>query len=205
MELSSTAAQTLLGPKYAALHPVQPVSAKDTVDQDSVTAFETLLDTLNPLQHIPGVNAAYREQTGDTANPLASMAGGFLFGGPIGLAAGAAGSFLEMMTGKSLAGHLQAFFSDGDASPAEEATHKIRTAASGADALLGDSQAIGLKDYQALASATNGIHQGIGATATEVGYAENMWTQQALKQASGQYETNQNLGNDKADRTDRSA
>lgn len=205
MELSSTAAQTLLGPKYAALHPVQPVSAKDTVEQDSVTAFETLLDTLNPLQHIPGVNAAYREQTGDTANPLASMAGGFLFGGPVGLAAGAAGSFLEMMTGKSLAGHLQAFFSDGDPSPAEEATNMIRTAASGAGALLGDSPAIGLKDYQALASATNGIHQGIGATATEVGYAENMWTQQALKQASGQYETNQNLGNDKADRTDRSA
>lgn len=205
MDISSHAAQSLLGPKYAALNPVQPVSAKDADDQGTDSAFETLLDTLNPLQHIPGVNAAYRETTGDTANPVASMAGGFLFGGPVGLAAGAAGSFLEMITGKSLTDHIQAFFSGDAATPAEDATNMIRTASSGADALLGDTQPIGLKDYQALASATHGINQGIGASATDVGFAENMWTQQALKQASGQYETNQNLGNDKAGRTDRSA
>lgn len=207
---AQNAAQALMASRTAALDPVQPVSRKPDpgaqtpqVANGPVNLFETALDTVNPLQHIPGVSGIYQAATGDTANPLSSMVGGFLFGGPIGLAAGAAGSFLEMLTGKSLVGHAMALFSGAtEADPS--ASDAVQTAAlGGGDPLFSPNQGISLEQYQALASATNTINQGIGAKASDVGWAENVWTQQALKQATNQYENSQHLGGGEPDRTDR--
>jgi len=43
--------------------------------------FSTLLDVINPLQHIPLVSTLYREITGDEISPSARILGGGLFGG----------------------------------------------------------------------------------------------------------------------------
>jgi hypothetical protein len=54
--------------------------------KDGLT-FGDLVDVINPLQHIPVVGALYRKLTGDTIDPAIKVAGGALFGGPIGAAA----------------------------------------------------------------------------------------------------------------------
>jgi len=210
MDISQYTAQTLLGLRNAPLDSVPPIAPKPPQDQhgaqttsDPGGLFDSVLDAVNPLQHIPGVGSVYRAVTDDNLNPLSSMAGGFLFGGPVGLAAGAAGSFLEMLTGKSLMGHAMALFSGEDgAVPGDGAGH-VQTAAAGGDPLLKADQGIGLQHYQSFAKAAGAVHQGVGAKATDVRWAENVWTQQALKEATGTYETNQNLGGTKTDRTER--
>jgi hypothetical protein len=63
-----------------------------------------LIDVVNPLQHIPVVSSVYRWATGDEISPAAELAGGFLYGGPIGLAASAASVALTAATGEDLGG-----------------------------------------------------------------------------------------------------
>ena len=48
--------------------------------------FGDILDIVNPLQHIPVVGTIYRKITGDTIAPAMQIAGGALFGGPLGAA-----------------------------------------------------------------------------------------------------------------------
>lgn len=52
--------------------------------------FRDVLDLVNPLQHIPIVGNIYRNLTGDVAAPAIRIAGGALFGGPLGAAFAAA-------------------------------------------------------------------------------------------------------------------
>lgn len=73
---------------------------------DLDVSFWDLVDVINPLQHIPVVSTIYREVTGDEISGLARLAGGFLFGGPIGLASSAANLGVEMMTGNDLGDHV---------------------------------------------------------------------------------------------------
>ena len=202
MDISQYTAQALLGPRNAALDPVQPIARKPQLSDNTASdpgsepggLFETVIDSINPLQHIPGVSSVYQEVTGDTANPLSAMAGGFLFGGPMGLAAGAAGSFLEMLTGKSLMGHAMALFS-GDGASKPDAAKAMQAATVGdGSAMLAADPGRSVQQYQAFAEAATSIHQGIGAKASDVAWAENVWTQQSLKQATGSYEQNQRLG-----------
>ncbi|GHB18673.1 hypothetical protein GCM10007094_03060 [Pseudovibrio japonicus] len=58
-----------------------------------------LLDIVNPLQHIPGVNTLYRAITGDEASVRSRVAGSSLYGmvgGPLGMAGLVAGNLAEM-------------------------------------------------------------------------------------------------------------
>ena len=77
----------------------------------------TLLDVINPLQHIPVVGSLYREITGDEISQAASIAGGALFGGPIGLASATANAIFEQASGNDLMGHAVALFTDGAPDP----------------------------------------------------------------------------------------
>lgn len=52
--------------------------------------FRDVLDLINPLQHIPVLGNIYRKLTGDEAAPAIRIAGGALFGGPVGAAFAAA-------------------------------------------------------------------------------------------------------------------
>ncbi len=76
--------------------------------------FADLIDVVNPLQHIPGVSAIYREMTGDELSAPARMAGGALFFGPIGLAAATANVLAEVVTGKDIGEHIAALFGSED-------------------------------------------------------------------------------------------
>ncbi|QKK04159.1 MAG: hypothetical protein HND56_12390 [Pseudomonadota bacterium] len=65
-------------------------------------SFFDLLDIVNPLQHIPIVSSIYRSITGDEIKPAARAIGGFLFGGPLGLASGIVNGAVADATGKDL-------------------------------------------------------------------------------------------------------
>lgn len=84
--------------------------------------FSTLLDIINPLQHIPLVSNLYRELTGDEISQSARMVGGAIFGGPVGFASATANVLLEQASGEDLYGHAVALFSD-DTEPTPAATN----------------------------------------------------------------------------------
>jgi len=54
-------------------------------------SFHDLLDTINPLQHIPLIGTLYRWATGDEPGNVARIAGDGLYGGPFGLISAAIG------------------------------------------------------------------------------------------------------------------
>lgn len=70
--------------------------------------FGDFLDIINPLQHIPVVSTIYRAITGDKINPGARIAGGGLFGGPIGAVASMISGMVEEATGKDPGEHALA-------------------------------------------------------------------------------------------------
>lgn len=82
--------------------------------------FLDFLDIVNPLQHIPLINIAYREITGDEIGGPARILGGALFGGPVGLLSGAFQAILEEATGRDAGEHVMAtlFGDDEQAAPA---------------------------------------------------------------------------------------
>jgi len=153
--------------------------------------FDAVLDTVNPLQHIPGVSNIYQSITKDELSPLASMAGGFLFGGPIGMGVGAASSFIEILTGKSPAEHAMALFETVNEDPsAQEATASTNLNSG----LVGDKPNGQQINPQAEASANifaaadKAHHLGIGANKNTVEYASNIWTQAAISEVTGKYD-----------------
>ena len=81
-------------------------------------SFKTILDTINPLQHIPIVSSLYRELTGDTIGAAARIAGGTLFGGAIGFVVSAVNAVVDGLSGKDITGHLMALATDSGKSSA---------------------------------------------------------------------------------------
>ncbi|WP_135081259.1 hypothetical protein [Terasakiella sp. SH-1] len=88
---------------------------------DDGFSFLDFVDMVNPLQHIPVVSTAYRQLTGDEIDPGSRLAGGTLFGGPVGLAMSAFNVLLEQNTGKDAGEHVVAWF-DGEEEPMENPT-----------------------------------------------------------------------------------
>lgn len=70
--------------------------------------FSDFLDIINPLQHIPIVSTVYRAITGDQIEAGSRMAGGALFGGPIGLAVSVVSAMVNESTGKDPGEHAMA-------------------------------------------------------------------------------------------------
>lgn len=79
---------------------VQDVAA-DAAPSTNAPSFDDVLDTFNPLHHIPIVGTIYRGLSGDTIGGAAQIIGGALFGGPIGAIAGAASAIISRQTGQS--------------------------------------------------------------------------------------------------------
>lgn len=73
--------------------------SKETEDRFDVFDF---LDMINPLQHIPVLNYAYRYLTGDSIKPISSIIGGAVFGGAVGAASGLVTAVVEESAGKPL-------------------------------------------------------------------------------------------------------
>lgn len=93
--------------------------------------FLDLLDVINPLQHIPFVSTLYRALTGDTIAPASRVAGGALFGGPIGAAVSLVNSIVAEWSGKDLSDHVVAFFTGGDGDAPQLAGDLPETEAAG--------------------------------------------------------------------------
>ncbi len=101
--------------------PEVTVTAKTTKSADDEPfSFWDMLDLINPLQHIPGVNTIYRELTGDTIKTPVKVIGATILGGPIGFAVAMADAAITKGTGKDIGQHAMAMFTgqDGNAAPA---------------------------------------------------------------------------------------
>ncbi len=77
-------------------------SSEATTPNPEEFGFGDILDMINPLQHIPLVNYAYREITGDEIKPISQIIGGGVFGGGLGLAGSLVNIMLEEETGQNL-------------------------------------------------------------------------------------------------------
>jgi len=101
--------------------PVPPSSGDDGVETwlfgEDGFGFDDLIDVINPLQHIPVISSIYRWITGDEISPAANVAGGALFGGPLGLAGAVASVAIEEATGDDLGGHAIAMLFGDETSP----------------------------------------------------------------------------------------
>lgn len=75
---------------------------------DDGLTFWDFLDIINPLQHIPVISTFYRSITGDEIDPAAKIAGGALYGGPIGAIASLIDVAVEHGTGKDIGEHALA-------------------------------------------------------------------------------------------------
>ncbi|MGB4107486.1 MAG: hypothetical protein WBK55_06795 [Alphaproteobacteria bacterium] len=74
-------------------------------------SFYDLLDIINPLQHIPLVNTAYRKLTGDEIKSAPQIIGGAIFGGAAGAAGGLFNVIVQEETGKDIADNALGLFS----------------------------------------------------------------------------------------------
>lgn len=77
--------------------------------------IKTVIDVINPLQHIPVISAIYRHVTGDDLSPAARIAGDTLYGGPIGTMIALADVATQEATGNDVGGHVLAMLSPQDA------------------------------------------------------------------------------------------
>ncbi len=73
---------------------------------DDGFTFGDLIDTINPLQHIPVVSTIYREQTGDDIAAAPRVIGSTLFFGPLGIIGALANIAIEESTGKDIGAHV---------------------------------------------------------------------------------------------------
>jgi hypothetical protein len=73
-----------------------------------------LLDVINPLQHIPVISSIYRSLTGDEISPGARLAGGTLYGGPVGLVSAFVSGVVEDTTDTTLGDIVVAAFTNED-------------------------------------------------------------------------------------------
>lgn len=115
-------------PLKLTIHPL-PKGAQGTFlsGTDNAPSFKDVLDTINPLQHIPIVSSLYQSMTGDVPSTGASLAGGALFGGPLGFAAALFNTILKSATGADLEGNIMAAI-EGKPTPESQNTNTTQLA-----------------------------------------------------------------------------
>jgi len=129
-------------------------------------SFDDILDTLNPLQHIPVVSSLYREITGDTISPQARVAGGALYGGPIGLVASVFDAAVASVSGADVGEHVIATLTGGTTAEPTAVADAAPPAATtpAADRALPDGDRTG-----SLATTASATPDGGGRTAPATG------------------------------------
>lgn len=84
------------------------IRVEGKAQRESTSVFGEVLDTVNPLQHVPGVSQAYRAVTKDKISEGAKLAGhiglGAAVGGPVGAAIGAGVFLIESVFGALFGG-----------------------------------------------------------------------------------------------------
>ena len=79
---------------------------------DDGLTFWDFLDIVNPLQHIPVISTLYRSITGDEIDPAAKIAGGTLYGGPVGAISSLVDVAIDAGTGKDIGEHAMALIQE---------------------------------------------------------------------------------------------
>lgn len=79
------------------------IASHETPDDFSFLDF---IDMINPLQHIPVINHAYRKLTGDEIKPISAVIGGAVYGGPLGAANGVVNMIVAEETGRDIMSHM---------------------------------------------------------------------------------------------------
>lgn len=97
--------------KSSAAQSVQATGADSEEENGFLTFIKTVIDIINPLQHLPVIGTIYRHMTGDELSPVARIAGGALFGGPIGAAVGVVNAAVEEGSGKDMGENMLAMLS----------------------------------------------------------------------------------------------
>jgi hypothetical protein len=96
----------------AASHSVTKLASKDEGEGFLETAFDDLLDIVNPLQHLPVVGTLYRAITDDKIGTVAKIAGDALYGGLWGAVGALADTAFEAVTGKDFGSTMLALAGD---------------------------------------------------------------------------------------------
>lgn len=129
------------------------VASSGDNDGGFIGFIKTVIDIINPLQHIPVISTMYRHMTGDEISPVARIAGGALYGGPIGLAAGVANAAVEDATGKDIGETMLAMVTGDDkTSPHKPAKEAPATMLAAADIIWNDAPAQNAPAQNAAAS-----------------------------------------------------
>jgi len=128
--------------------PVNSTAAPEGGDGSFLGFVKTVIDAVNPLQHIPLVGALYRHMTGDEINPAARLAGDALYGGPIGAALAAVDIAWQKTTGRDMGETMiAALTKDKGKNPADPAAAVAMVARNLNDQVLpaaGDAQTAGI-------------------------------------------------------------
>lgn len=121
---TSLASRALSTPQPSAQPAVKPAAktTKSPLDVSLDIGFDDLIDVINPLQHLPVISSVYREVSGDTIGLGARLAGGYLYGGPIGAGSEAAMAVFEAVSGDTPMGHVASLFTDDDSTGTQAGT-----------------------------------------------------------------------------------
>jgi hypothetical protein len=135
--------------------------------EEADVSFDDLVDTVNPLQHIPGVASIYREITGDEISGHAQVAGSTLYGGPIGMLSGAMQAAMTEESGETMVDMVAGAFS-GNGSADTSGQGGTRVAGGATDAAVsGRAGATG--ESAAAESGTAGASQAAATAALPTG------------------------------------
>lgn len=96
-------------------------------------SLRDVVDTINPLRHIPVISSLYDQATGTQASAASKLVGGALLGGPLGFLAGLADVIFEQQTGHSAAGAVYAALTQSPA-PASQVAQVAAPATTSASA-----------------------------------------------------------------------
>jgi hypothetical protein len=126
--------------------PTQPVTGETAGELE----FADLLDVINPLQHIPVIGDLYRSLTGDQIDAPARVAGGAIFGGPLGFVSGIVNAIAADVAGQNIGESvIAAVFGDGEAEPALAQTAAPATVTAAVQAVPADPAPLGASQPQA--------------------------------------------------------
>ncbi len=105
-------------------------------------SFDEVMNSINPMHHIPVVSTIYRAVSGDTIGMGPRMIGAAIIGGPVGLIIAGITAFSEEMSGATISEHLVALYEGitGDDEPA--AADLIAAAPGHAEGVDGDGTRI---------------------------------------------------------------
>lgn len=92
---------------------------------DDGATLDDLFDTVNVLNHIPVVSDIYESVTDNHVDFAASLAGGFLYAGPVGVAYEGIDYFVSSSTGSSMTQHVKNYVLDNWFSSEEQGTAEL--------------------------------------------------------------------------------